>query len=153
MNSEKIIREQLLSLLRGGNAHMTLEEAVENFPQNRFNDIFPNGEYSPGIFWNTSDEPKMTSWNSLSTQIIKIKNGPKITGRKEAKKPRQKIGRKPSVKFKKIAKLWKKLSPTPKPICTLKSPGVTAKIFFGKFSRLPTIALTTLASLPSCARP
>lgn len=44
--NDKILREHLLNLLRGGNAHMTLEEAVKTYPVSKMNDIFPNGEYS-----------------------------------------------------------------------------------------------------------
>ncbi len=47
MDQNKIIRKELLSLLGGGNAHMSLEEAVENFPEDKINDLFPNGEYTP----------------------------------------------------------------------------------------------------------
>jgi len=46
MNQDKLIREQLLNLLKGGNAHMTLIEAVKNFPVSKMNVTFPNGEYS-----------------------------------------------------------------------------------------------------------
>jgi len=44
--NDKVLREHLGNLLKGGNAHMTLEEAVENYSVSKINDIFPNGEYS-----------------------------------------------------------------------------------------------------------
>ena len=44
--NDKVIREELLSLLKGGNAHMSFSEAVGNYPVSKINDIFPNGEYS-----------------------------------------------------------------------------------------------------------
>jgi hypothetical protein len=46
MDSDKILREHLLSLLKGGNAHMPFEDAVKNYPQDKINEKFPNGEYS-----------------------------------------------------------------------------------------------------------
>lgn len=47
MDKDKIIQQQLVKLLVGGNAHMSLDEAVADFPLPKINDIFPNGEYSP----------------------------------------------------------------------------------------------------------
>lgn len=44
--NDKALRGHLLNFLKGGNAHMTLEEAVKNYPLSKINDIFPNGEYS-----------------------------------------------------------------------------------------------------------
>ena len=46
MDETKILRMELLSLLRGGNAHMTFDQAIEEFPRNRINEVFPNGNYS-----------------------------------------------------------------------------------------------------------
>jgi hypothetical protein len=46
MSQDKIIRAHLAKLLKGGNAHMTFDEAVKDYPLSRINDIFPNGEYS-----------------------------------------------------------------------------------------------------------
>ena len=40
------LREQIVALLRGGNAHMPLGEAVADFPMERINDVPPNGLYS-----------------------------------------------------------------------------------------------------------
>jgi len=44
--NDKSVRDELLSLLKGGNAHMSFSEAVGNYPVSKINDIFPNGEYS-----------------------------------------------------------------------------------------------------------
>lgn len=48
MNDENdsSLREQLLQRLRGRGAHMPFEEAVKDFPADRINDRFPNGDYS-----------------------------------------------------------------------------------------------------------
>lgn len=47
MEREDVVRRQLLVLLRKGNAHMTLEEVVEDFPPARINDTPPHMPYSP----------------------------------------------------------------------------------------------------------
>lgn len=46
MDKDNTLREHLVKLLRGGNAHMTFEDAVKNYPQDEINEKFPNGEYS-----------------------------------------------------------------------------------------------------------
>lgn len=46
MDKDKLLRDHLIKLLKGGNAHMTLEEAVKDYPLSKINDTFPNGEYS-----------------------------------------------------------------------------------------------------------
>lgn len=47
MNPDQAVREQTLRLLQGGNAHMPFEAAVAEFPPERMNSRFPNGEYTP----------------------------------------------------------------------------------------------------------
>ena len=47
MKNEEYIRKELLDLLRGGNAHMSPEEAVNDFPLSRINDKAPNMPYTP----------------------------------------------------------------------------------------------------------
>lgn len=46
-NPDKVLREQLLALLRGGNAHMSLEQAVVDFPLDHINSKPPNVPYTP----------------------------------------------------------------------------------------------------------
>jgi hypothetical protein len=46
MDKDKILRRHLLSLLKDGNAHMTFDEAVKNYPVSMINVKFPNGTYS-----------------------------------------------------------------------------------------------------------
>ncbi len=45
--NEKILRQTLITFLKGGNAYMPFSEAVENFPMNAINTIFPNSTYTP----------------------------------------------------------------------------------------------------------
>jgi hypothetical protein len=59
---ETVIQEQLLSLLRGGNAHMTFEEAVASFPPEEFNIKPPNVPYS---FWHLLEHIRIAQWDIL----------------------------------------------------------------------------------------
>lgn len=47
MEANDDLRKQLLALLRGGNAHMPLEDAVANFPVDAMNRKPPNISYTP----------------------------------------------------------------------------------------------------------
>ncbi|MGD8864535.1 MAG: DinB family protein [Anaerolineales bacterium] len=62
MNADKVVREQLLALLRGGNAHMDFESMIADFPQERINDVPPNVPYSP---WQLLEHLRITQWDIL----------------------------------------------------------------------------------------
>ncbi len=47
MTSDQILREQLLALLRGGQAYDTFEHIVADFPENAMNTCPPNVSYTP----------------------------------------------------------------------------------------------------------
>ena len=47
MIDDHAVRERVLELLRGGNAYMTFDEAVADFPAESMNTLIPNGTYSP----------------------------------------------------------------------------------------------------------
>lgn len=47
MSTSAELRHQLLVLLRSGNAHMSFDEAVADFPMDRINDRAPNVPYTP----------------------------------------------------------------------------------------------------------
>ncbi|MBS3755263.1 MAG: DinB family protein [Desulfobacterales bacterium] len=47
MENESLVRKELVALLRGGNAHMTFEDLVADFPLERINDRPPNMPYAP----------------------------------------------------------------------------------------------------------
>jgi hypothetical protein len=51
------IREHLRWLLSKGNAHMTLKEAVAEFPEEAMNIVIPNGSYTP---WRLLEHPPKT---------------------------------------------------------------------------------------------
>jgi hypothetical protein len=57
-----LLREQLLFLLNGGNAHMTLHEAVADYPVASMNTLLPNGNYSS---WHLLEHIRLSQWDIL----------------------------------------------------------------------------------------
>lgn len=47
MSNDQPLRAHVLALLRGGNAHLTFEQAVADFPAERLNSPVPNAPYTP----------------------------------------------------------------------------------------------------------
>ncbi len=62
MSSDQVVRDQLLALLNGGNAHMPFEEAVADFPSEHFNTHPPNITYSP---WHILEHLRIAQWDIL----------------------------------------------------------------------------------------
>jgi hypothetical protein len=62
MNSDKVAREQLLALLRGGNSHMGFDAAVADFPEESINRKPPNVPYTP---WHLIEHMRITQWDIL----------------------------------------------------------------------------------------
>ncbi|HEX6383919.1 MAG TPA: DinB family protein [Anaerolineae bacterium] len=62
MDSDEKVRQQLLFLLRGGNAHMTFDEAVADFPFESINQRPPNVAYTP---WHILEHMRITQWDIL----------------------------------------------------------------------------------------
>lgn len=62
METEKALRQQLLHLLRGGNAHMTFDEAVVDFPISAINERPPNVPYTP---WHLLEHLRRAQWDIL----------------------------------------------------------------------------------------
>ncbi len=56
------LREQLLHLLRGGNAHLTFDEAVADFPPDAMNQRPPNVPYTP---WHLLEHLRLAQWDIL----------------------------------------------------------------------------------------
>jgi len=46
VNPDKVLREQLLALLQGGQAHMSFDDAAEGFPMKEINTRVPNASYT-----------------------------------------------------------------------------------------------------------
>ena len=62
MSSDQVVREQLLALLSGGNAHMPFEQAVAHFPPHLFNTLPPNIPYTP---WHILEHLRIAQWDIL----------------------------------------------------------------------------------------
>ena len=62
MPSDELIRNHLVWLLQGGDAHMAFKEAISGFPLDRINDLFPNGSYSA---WGLLEHLRITQWDIL----------------------------------------------------------------------------------------
>ncbi len=62
VTTENVLREQLLKLLQGGNAHMSFDNAIENFPLEMINDRAPNAEYTS---WHLLEHIRIAQWDIL----------------------------------------------------------------------------------------
>lgn len=59
---EHAVRDQLIFLLRQGNAHMSFDEAVADFPPERINEYPPHVPYSP---WHLLEHLRLTQRDIL----------------------------------------------------------------------------------------
>jgi hypothetical protein len=59
---DRLLREQVITLLRGGNAHMPFAEAVVDFPENLINVRPANVEYT---FWHLVEHLRLTQADIL----------------------------------------------------------------------------------------
>jgi hypothetical protein len=62
MNSEMVLREQLRLLLKGHNAHLSIEQAIEDFPLAKINARLPNVDYTP---WQLLEHMRIAQWDIL----------------------------------------------------------------------------------------
>ncbi|MFC2054678.1 DinB family protein [Chloroflexota bacterium] len=62
MESDKVVREQLLFLLKGGNAHMNFDQAVADFQIQNINTKPPNVSYTP---WYLLEHLRIAQWDIL----------------------------------------------------------------------------------------
>lgn len=62
METDKVLRKQLLSLLKGGHAHMSFDQAVADFPAAHFNDRLPHVPYT---FWHLLEHIRIAQWDIL----------------------------------------------------------------------------------------
>jgi DinB superfamily len=62
MSTDQILRQQLLALLRGGDAHMPFDEAVAAFPLTQINAYPPHVPYTP---WQLLEHLRITQWDIL----------------------------------------------------------------------------------------
>jgi hypothetical protein len=62
MSGDHVLREQLLDLLRGGQAHMTFDEALADFPITQINAVPPHVPYTP---WHLLEHLRIAQWDIL----------------------------------------------------------------------------------------
>lgn len=62
MTDEAVLRAQVAKLLAGGNAHMTIEHAVADFPKDAYNQRPPNVPYTP---YHLLEHLRITQWDIL----------------------------------------------------------------------------------------
>lgn len=62
MADDSQLRDELLFQLQTGHAHMKFEEAVANFPEDKMNAVFTNGEYT---FWHLLEHIRRTQKDIL----------------------------------------------------------------------------------------
>jgi hypothetical protein len=62
MKADTVIRRELLALLRGGNAHMSFDEAVEDFPLDALNTRVPHSTYR---VWHVLWHMRIVQWDIL----------------------------------------------------------------------------------------
>ena len=59
---DKALRDELLALLRGGNAHMSFNAAVSGFPMDEINRQVPQGTYR---VWHLLEHMRIAQWDIL----------------------------------------------------------------------------------------
>lgn len=62
MQSDTLLREQLRTILQGGDAHMTFDEAVAYFPREHINTRPQHVPYTP---WHLLEHLRITQWDIL----------------------------------------------------------------------------------------
>jgi len=62
MPNDQVLREQILQLLTGRNAHYTFEDAVADFPMEAINRRPPNVPYTP---WHLVEHLRIAQWDIL----------------------------------------------------------------------------------------
>jgi hypothetical protein len=62
MDSDQVVREQLLALLKGGNAHMGFDGVIADFPPAHMNTKPPRVPYT---FWHLLEHIRIAQWDIL----------------------------------------------------------------------------------------
>lgn len=62
MEQDRVLRQHLLWLLDGGNAHMTFDDAIAQFPREDMNAKAPHVTYTP---WHILEHLRITQWDIL----------------------------------------------------------------------------------------
>jgi hypothetical protein len=59
---DRLLRSQLVDLLRGEGARMPFDDAVADFPEEAMNRLIPNGSVTP---WHMLEHIRLTQWDIL----------------------------------------------------------------------------------------
>ncbi len=62
MKNDAVLRQELVALLRGGNAHMGFRDAVAGFPLKEINRALPNASYT---VWHLLEHMRIAQWDIL----------------------------------------------------------------------------------------
>ncbi|MEN6617555.1 MAG: DinB family protein [Syntrophorhabdus sp.] len=62
MDPDKVMRNELLALLKGGQAHMDFDEALVGFPLKEINRQVPNASY---MVWHILEHMRIVQWDIL----------------------------------------------------------------------------------------
>lgn len=62
MKADRVVREELVALLEGGNAHMSFDEVIADLPVDRINAKAPHTPYS---FWHFVEHIRIAQWDIL----------------------------------------------------------------------------------------
>ena len=63
MHNDQLVRKELLDLLAGGEAHMSFEQALADFPLAQINTAFPQCDYTP---WHLLEHLRFCQWDILT---------------------------------------------------------------------------------------
>ena len=63
MDNDKVLRDQLVALLGGGNAHLGFDNAIADFPFNYINSKAPEVTYTP---WHILEHMRIAQWDILA---------------------------------------------------------------------------------------
>ncbi len=77
MKNDQVLRQELLALLRGGNAHMSFEDAVEGFPMADINKKLPNASYTT---WHLLEHMRIAQWDIVDFVIDPNHQSPEFPG-------------------------------------------------------------------------
>lgn len=77
MNKDQVLRQELLAFLKGGNAHMSFEDAVSDFPMKEINTKVPQGSYT---VWHLLEHMRIAQWDIVDFVIDPNHQSPEFPG-------------------------------------------------------------------------
>lgn len=132
MDHDKALRQQLIELLKGGNAHVKFEDAVENFPEALRGQKAANLPHSA---WMLLEHLRIAQWDILEfsrDRKHKSPDGRKATGQVRVIRRPPDNGMRASGSSIRIGRRWRNWLKIQRRTCSRRLPGVTARQFCGK---------------------